>query len=277
MKKSLYYLFFIIFCTSCNFEAQAQKNSTAQKPLNITIYLDLSDRLNNGAGGIHEPQMLRDTALISHIVDKFINSVVSRKIVPCTDNFRIVFYPTTGISGASDISNKLSFDLGQVQPADKKRLLLSMKTTIQNNLSHIYNETIQNKNWVGSDIWGYFDSKIGISCVKKDYRNVLFVLTDGYIYHKASAVSFGNNTYSYLTCSVINRPDMKLQPGSKKLPNLEVMFLELNPQPQTDLHKQKRIIGTWLDSMDIKHYDIVETDVTGNTKDAIDNFLRNNE
>ena len=38
---------------------------TVNQPLNISIYLDLSDRIINGKG---ESQMLRDTAIISYII-----------------------------------------------------------------------------------------------------------------------------------------------------------------------------------------------------------------
>ncbi|MBQ2441403.1 MAG: hypothetical protein II502_04335, partial [Paludibacteraceae bacterium] len=66
---------------------------------------------------------------------------------------------------------------------------------------------------------------------------------------------------------------------NKNLDNLEVMCLEINPIKTKPQHydKMKHIIGTWLTSMGVKHYDIVQTGASNYVFPAIENFLQNNK
>lgn len=271
MKKLFYFVAIVMTLCSCATDSQ-KKQQPIDKPWNISIYLDLSDRLIKGNG---EPQMLRDTAIISNIIQLYVDNVVRHKIVPCDDKFQIFFYPTDGIQNASTASNALKVDLEQYKqtPAKKKEVLLSMKHDIMQTVTPIYETTLNNKRWPGSDIWGFFKNKIKISCVREGYRNVLIVLTDGYIYHANSKVVKGNEC-SYILPSNIMNSDMKLIKCNDGLEDLEVLFLEVNPSQFSHADKMQQVIGTWLEEMGVQHYDVVETDVTANIAPAIANFFK---
>lgn len=271
MKKFLSILAIAMVLCSCAAESQ-KKQQPVDKPWNVSVYLDLSDRLTKGNG---ESQTLRDTAIISNIIQLYVDNVVRHKIVPCDDKFQIFFYPTDGIQNASAVSNALKVDLEQYKqtPAKKKEILLSMKQDIMQSVTPIYETTLQNKKWLGSDIWGFFKNKIKISCVREGYRNILIVLTDGYIYHANSKVTKGNE-YSYILQSNIMKPDMKLIKCNDGLDDLEVLFLEINPSQFSHTEKMQEVIGTWLEEMGVQHYEVVETDVTANIAPAIANFFK---
>lgn len=271
MKKLLFVLATAMILCSCTAESQ-KKQSPIDKPWNVSVYLDLSDRLTKGNG---EPQTLRDTAIISNIIQLYVNNVVRHKIVLCDDKFQIFFYPTDGIQNASAISNSLKVDLEQYTqtPAQKKEILLNMHQDIMQNVTAIYEGTLQNKKWLGSDIWGFFKNKIKISCVREGYRNILVVLTDGYIYHANSKVTNGNE-YSYLLQSNITKPGTKLIKCNDGLEDLEVLFLEINPTQFNHTEKMQNIIGAWMEDMGVQHYEVIETDVTANITPAIVNFFK---
>ena len=243
----------------------------SNEPLNISIYLDLSDRIINGKG---EEQMLRDTAIISYIIDCYVNDVVRRKIVPCNDKFQIFFYPTAGINNPSQLSQDLTLHLKDytTAPGEKKKKLVSMKKDMLSRIVPIYEQTIQNKQWLGSDIWGFFQKRVKTLCIEEGYRNVLIVLTDGYIYHKASQQQNGTE-YTYLLSSNINQPNVKLMSCNSGLQDLDVLFLEINPTQFAHYTKIQNIIGTWLQGMGVSNYQIEETDVTANIKPVIRKFL----
>ena len=271
MKKLLFVIVAAMSLCSCTAESQ-KKQQPVERPWNVSVYLDLSDRLTKGNG---EPQTLRDTAIISNIIQLYVDNVVKHKIVPCNDKFQVFFYPTDGIQNASAVSNVLKVDLEQYtqSPAQKKEVLLRMQHEIMQNVTAIYESTLQNKKWLGSDIWGFFKNKIKISCVRQGYRNILVVLTDGYIYHAKSTVAQGNE-YSYLLQSNISKPGTKLMKCNEGLEDLEVLFLEINPTQYSHTEKMQNIIGAWMEEMGVQHYEVIETDVTANITPAITDFFK---
>ena len=271
MKRIICLALIAISVLSCATDTLKKTNSS-DKPWNVSIYLDLSDRITKGNG---ESQTLRDTAIISYVIDLFVDNVVKHKIVPCEDKFQVFFYPTDGISNASALSRSLSLNLKDYtqQPAQKKQKLMSMKSDIMSRVIPIYEETLNNHQWLGSDIWGFFKKRINTTCVEDNYRNILIILTDGYIYHKNSQQQSGNE-YSYILSSNISKSGMKLIPCNENLQNLEVLLLEINPSQQAHYDKLNDIIGTWLNTMGVEHYQIEETDVTANITPAIKQFFK---
>lgn len=270
MKRFFYVLFIMMLVCSCS--TPPQKEIVTDKPWNVSVYLDLSDRLTKGKG---ESQLIRDTAIISFVVDQFVDNVVKHKIVPCNDKLQIFFYPTDEIINASSLSRELVVNLHDFasQPASKKQKLKTMKADLMSTIIPIYNETLKNSRWLGSDIWGFFKKRVKTLCIEKDYRNVLIILTDGYIYHQNSRLKNGNE-FSYILPSNINTSDLKLMRCQTDLAELEVLFLEINPSRYEHFDKMQNIISTWLEDMGVEHYQIEETDVTANITPVIKAFLQ---
>lgn len=151
-----------------------------EKPLNISIFLDLSDRLTRG---MEPSQMSRDTAIINYVLDYFKAQTLGPQILKSKNNIKVFFYPTPQSSKIATLANDLSVDISQLNGKDKRIALEEMKDKFQKSLTQIYNETLLEKNWIGCDIWDFFSSKkVDAQCVRKDARNILFILTDGYLY-----------------------------------------------------------------------------------------------
>lgn len=173
--------------TCCGGNDKSSQKDTAEvaqavKPLNISVYLDLSDRLTRD---IVPSQMERDMAIIDHLVDLFIADCVDNgKIINSKNHFQVFFYPAPNSSQIAQLAKGLNVDMSKCEVSQKKVELTDMKSRFQKNLAQIYSDVLEQQDWVGSDIWGFFSNKeVDKLCVRSGYRNILVILTDGYFYH----------------------------------------------------------------------------------------------
>ena len=249
-------------------------------PVNISVFLDLSDRLDSTCnGGAPVSQMTRDTAIVGALVDYFVATCVEHKISENQNHFQILFHPTPNATDIASLAANLNVDMSKIpNPGDKKKRLMAMKDDFSKSLSQIYEQTLRDKEWIGSDIWGFFcnkNAKVDNLCIRKGYRNIMVILTDGYIYH-ADNMQQDGDAYSYVLPELIdNVPDLSLMAPRKGLDGLEVMMLEINPGKPTRQTKLISVLETWLKDMGVKRYVVTETDMPSNTRTIIDNFLKN--
>ena len=240
------------------------------KPLNISVFLDLSDRLKNETSGMKQCE--KDTAIVNNIVDLFKDQVLENKIIGSKDCFKVFFYPQPSDSKINALATQMEYDFAKMEIKLKKHELEAMKRTINANLNEIYTFTIEKDKWPGCDIWGFFKDKVKPLCIKSDYRNVLIILTDGYIYHETSKIIEGNKT-SYILPSVLTSTNPKLICKTNGLDDLEVLILEIENDPKRN-DKMKELIGNWLKEMGIAKYEIYSAELPNNTKIMIENFLK---
>ena len=243
--------------------------ANVNKPLNISVYLDLSDRLERKMA---PSQKDRDIEIVKHITDIVKNHAVNQKILPCRDRIKVFFYPSPDDANIANLANNLEMDLEKAQPAEKKTILIDFQGKFNKSLTQIYDATLQNKNWIGSDIWGFFNKQVGTYCIKKDARNIIVILTDGYIYHANNKQQKGND-YSYILPQTLAKANSGMIVSRKGLENLEVLMLELNPYTPTQGSQMEDILTNWFTGMGVKKLRIGETDLPTNTKMIIDKFF----
>lgn len=260
--------------------SDSPKNIT-QIPVNISVFLDLSDRIDS----VHEgdipvsQRMARDTAIVNTFIDYFVNMCVKHKISENRNHFQILFHPTPKTSDIETLAANLNIDMSKIsKAADKKKKLIEMKDNFSKGLTLIYEQTLCGKDFVdGSDIWGFFcnkNAKVDDLCIRKGYRNIIVILTDGYIYYKHNMQQEGNS-YNYILSSLIdNAPDMSLMAPRTGLDSLEVMMLEINPGKLVRHDKLISVLETWLKDMGVKRYVVSETGKSSDTRTIIDNFLK---
>lgn len=110
--------------------------------------------------------------------------------------------------------------------------------------------------------------------IRKGCRNVLVVLTDGYIYHENNKQQ-DSSSYSYVLPKLIDTvPDLSLIASRKDLDSLEVLMLEINPGKPVRQAKLISVLEDWLKSMGVKHYAVSETGMPSDTRTIIDNFFK---
>ena len=171
----------------------------------------------------------------------------------------------------------MSVDIGEKQGVDKRRALEGMKDVFSKNLGQIYEETLNEKNWVGCDIWDFFSNKkVDNLCIKDGARNILVILTDGYIFAENNKIK-EDNAYSYIlpqTLVVEGSSLIDRRQGELKGKGLEVLMLEVNPYQPNQRDKMVNVLENWFKSMGIEKFVVAETDANlTNTQTIIKNFL----
>lgn len=243
------------------------------QPLNLSIYLDLSDRIKPDDSNLNAlSQRDKDITIVEYLANYMKDRAVKQKILPCKDKIKVFFYPTPDDSKIALLSDKLEVDLSTTPPAEKKKVLATFVDEFHEALEQIYDSTIKTSKWLGSDIWGFFNKPVDNYCIKDGYRNVLVILTDGYIYHAQNKIQDGD-AFSYVLPQTLRNPNSSLIPHRTGLEDLEVLMLELNPNPPTDQDKMEQVINDWLQKMGVQKYYVGETDLPSNTKMIIDKFL----
>ncbi|MDE5551252.1 MAG: hypothetical protein K2I99_07895, partial [Bacteroidaceae bacterium] len=243
------------------------------QPLNLSIYLDLSDRINPSTDNSKAlSQKNKDIAIVEYLANYVKSRAVKQKILPCKDKIKVFVYPIPDDSKIALLSEKLELDLNTAAPAEKKRMLTTFVDDFHGAMEQIYDYTIKTSKWQGSDIWGFFNKSVDNYCIKDGYRNVLVILTDGYIYHAQNNIQKGD-AYSYVLPQTLKNPKSSLIAQRNGLEDLEVLMLELNPNPLTDQDKMEQVINDWLQNMGVQKYYVGETDLPSNTKMVIDKFL----
>lgn len=280
-KILLFVVAFGIICAfiSCGKSNGNQNNGettitseNTNKPLNISIFLDLSDRLTRN---LQPSQMNRDTAIIGYILDYFKAQTLGPKILKSKNNIKVFFYPTPQSAKIATLANDLCVDIAQLNGKDKRIALEEMKNKFQKSLTLIYNETLKANNWIGCDIWDFFSSKkVDVQCMRKDARNILFILTDGYLYDENHKIKDGN-AYSYILPQTLQNPASSLIVKRDGLENLEVCILEVNPYDIKHRDQMITILENWLQAMGVKkeNMNVGETDLPINTQTIIRSFL----
>lgn len=247
------------------------------KSLNISVFLDLSDRLIRN---LTPNQTYRDTAIINYLVDYFRSKTLGPTILKNENKMKVFFYPTPNDTEISTLAQGLNVDIGLKQGVEKRKALDEMKGRFQSNLERIYEETLNAGKWVGCDIWDFFSSKkVDNLCVKNGARNIVVILTDGYIFAENNKIKANNNQYSYIlpqTLAINGSSLIDKRKGELKDKGLEILMLEVNPYQPDHRDKMVNILENWFKSMGVDKLVIAETDANlTNTQTIIKNFLEN--
>jgi len=259
-------------CSSCQNESKQEKISTIipksgkKDNLNISILLDLSDRISPQKHP--NPSMeyaKRDVGYIQAIAKGFEKHIRSKPIIQDNDHIQVYFEPEPLNLKINDLAKNLKFSFTKDNAS--KAEIVKIVPQYTSTSKEIYNLAISSKAYVGSDIWGFFKDKVEDYCVKPGHRNILFILTDGYMFHQDSKFVEGNRS-SYLTPELVR--SLKLNTSKFKdiivkngygfvrandnLSNLEVVVLGINPAKgnpfEGDVIEQYWV--NWLKEMKVK-------------------------
>ena len=246
--------------------------TVSNQPLNISIYLDLSDRLTRD---MTPTQKERDLAIVGYIADYFKAQTLGPQILQSKNNIKVFFYPAPQSSDIATLAADLSLDITKYNGRDKRIALDGMKEKFTKNLTTIYDKTIEDNKWPGCDIWDFFSNKnVDTQCIRDGFRNILIILTDGYLFDEKHKVQDGN-AYSYVTPATLRNPNTSLIVKRTGLENLEVRILEVNP---TDINHRDQLVSileNWLKGMGVQEENLTvsETGLPTNTQTIIENFL----
>ncbi|MBO9692426.1 hypothetical protein [Chryseobacterium sp.] len=292
MKKILYLLLSISLASCCKNKDDGTNtgkiDSVVADPnnINVSILIDLSDRIDPT---VHpNPTMeyyQRDTEYIKAIEKGFLNHIKSKRIITYDDQMQVFFNPEPSDPKMNELTKELKVSFNKDTPksyfnsVDKKYSELPLK---------IYNSAIKDGKYVGSDIWEFFKNKVKDYCIKDDRRNILFILTDGYMYHENTRFDEKKeNSYktSYLTTKLIKANNLTTSgfkeaiekngygfvKANEDLKNLEVIVLGINPEKGNPFEEAviKEYWENWFKEMKIKNYQIKSADLPSNLEPVI--------
>lgn len=290
--KATIFMFIAVVITAFSNKSETY-NSVKENPspgnsynLNLSILLDLSDRISpTKYPGLYK----YDLGYINSVADAFVKHVKQKQIVKLNDQMQVYFEPAPRDPKINSLAQKLKIKVNKSNVT--KSFLASVKPIYQSNTSQIYNLAIKNNEYYGSDIWGFFNSKCRDYCIRNDSKNVLVILTDGYMYHKDKLILQGNKS-SYITPDLIkklglNKSDYQnrfntgkygfIKNNNGDLSKLKVMVLGLNPSRKNpfDEYLLKLYWSKWFQEMGIKDYQIHTSDLPINMNDIIADFILN--
>ncbi|GGF10083.1 hypothetical protein [Flavobacterium limi] len=290
--KTFAILLLLIISLSCKQETDKGKEkitskSSASENYNVSILLDLSDRISIQKNP--NPTMeyyQRDLGYIKSVSEAFTQHLKSKRIRQIDDKMQLFFNPEPKDPDINSISQKLKIAIDKNNAS--KDLLNSINSNYASQTSKIYESAIKDNNFIGSDIWNFFDTKVKDQCIEKDSRNILVILTDGYMFYDNTIMKEGNRT-SYITPEWIRKNGLNTKDWQKKfkeqdfgfikagndLSNLEVLVLGINPNRNNPYEEKviKAYWTKWFTNMKIKYFEIKNADLPSNTEKIIKDFI----
>lgn len=294
MKRLIYITIIAFSLAACVGGTEVKQNTNTgktdkprEKQLNISILLDLSDRISPQ---INPDASKNDIENIKTITEYFKSNMSRLGAYKAKGKIRLFFSPTPSNDTINAIVNRLIIDCSKMENKERKKIYDTITDLYSKNLENIYQETITTSAWEGSDIWRFFKDDVKDFCIEKDttYRNILIILTDGYLYHKQSVFN-NKNRFTYLLSNsnlsqyrkqnweqLVQQNDFGIKAERTDLNNLEVLVLEVkaeNSNYKIDEDILRHLWKKWLTEMNTAHSEVYPSDLPVNTKTRIETFL----
>jgi len=282
--------FSLVACGGGNNNNNTNNTATTETPqekqLNISILLDLSDRISPK---INPNAQKNDVENIKTITEFFRVNMKRLNAYNAKGKIRVFLVPPPSNSEINSIVGKLNIDCSKMDNKGRKDVYDNLTELYAQNLDEIYKETIATSAWIGSDIWRFFKDDVKDYCIESDpnYRNILIILTDGYLYHEQSKYNTANR-FAYLLNGnlakyrkqswkqLVEQNDFGIMTERNDLNELEVLVLEIkaeNPNNKIDEDILPFVWKKWFDEMNVSRYEVYRSDLPANTKTRIDKFL----
>jgi len=297
MRLFIIIIIAIISLNSCSSNNSEKKNtinkknetSVNDKQLNITILLDLSDRIDPSKSQNGINAFNNDIKITDYFTELFKQDMEKRGAYMAKGKLNVMFSPRFQNNEINEIASKLKVDLSDKDINDKKIVFDSISFIFKKNLTKIYTKYIEDNNYPGSDIWGFFKNDINDFCIEDNYRNILVIITDGYIFHEDSRIRDKNRT-SFLSQGEMSRNGLRTKNWKNKmtkgdygfitanqnLENIEILVLEINPSKN---HKEdegviKAYLAKWFNEMNVKKFKLINSDLPSYTLKRIEKFIK---
>lgn len=251
--------------------------------LNVSILLDLSDRIG------YSNQKESDLKHVLHIAEIFQNHVLHKPSNRLEDHVQVFFEPDPHPGNTDTVAAQLKFDITR---NSTKETMISIEKKYREFTPQLYEwakESSDSKE--GADIWRFFKDNVRDYCIEENHRNILIILTDGYLYHKGNTLEKGKRTtrinQKLLNSSVLNKNDWKTTIEKNnmgilweegELKNLEVLVLGIDKHDHKNPYAEdiiKYYWSKWFIEMGVEKYKIKSSDTPIYLKKVIHDFILN--
>lgn len=265
----------------------ASSSATDNGNLNITFLLDLSDRINpekypNPAMEYYQ----RDVAYIASVSEAFNAHLSNKKVIQMNDRIQLFFEPEPSNPEINSISENLKYNITKMNVS--KEMLSELSNKYQREPLKIYELAIKDDEFVGSDTWSFFKNKLKDYSIEEDHRNILVILTDGYMYHVDNLRTEGNKTTfltpEYIRSVNLDSADWAIKyreeeygfiPATENLQNLEILVLGINPDQKNEYEGEiiKKFWSDWFTKMGVERFEIKSAELPSNMEKIIYDFI----
>ncbi|MCZ4245257.1 hypothetical protein [Pedobacter punctiformis] len=259
----------------------SSKKVSAQN-LNISFLLDLSDRIDPKK---YPEFYQRDVQYIKSVEKAFIAHIKQKKIIQLNDQIQVYFNPEPKNPEINKLSQQLKANFDKTS---SKGSILSLDKTFSEIPIKIYQSAIKDGQFIGSDIWKFFKNNVRDYCIKDNHRNILIILTDGYMYHKDSKFLEGNKS-SFITPDFIRsrklissdykaimvKNKLGFIPVTNNLKDLEIIVLGINASKKNPYEEDviNQYWADWFRAMNVKKFYIKSADLPANLDPVIQKII----
>ncbi|WP_276166457.1 hypothetical protein [Zobellia alginiliquefaciens] len=252
--------------------------------LNISVFLDLSDRIT-------QPKTIqKDTEYLKSVSKAFTSHVKTKKLIFLQDQMQLYFNPEPTNDAINAIAEKLHIEFDKNSPKAK---ITETEELYAGQPAEIYNLALADaknpKDFPGSDIWQFFKYNVKDYTISNCHRNILVILTDGYMYHENSQIKEGNLS-SYLTPKSLHRLPLSNSKwettlnekgygfikANENLEDLEVLVIgveSLNPKNPYAIDVMRAYWTNWFNEMGIQKFKIQNADLASSVEKVIEGFV----
>jgi hypothetical protein len=254
ISNTILMVILLVSVFSCKQDTDKEDNEVSiKKPIvenyNISILIDLSDRISLKKNpNLTMEYYQRDLGYIKSVSEAFTQHLKEKRIRQIDDKMQLFFNPEPLDPKINSISKDLKIAIDKNNAT--KVFLNSINANYAAQTSKIYDSAIKDDNYIGSDIWSFFDSKVKDQCIENGYRNILVILTDGYLFYDGTLIKEKNrSTY--------------------------VLVLGINPSKSNPYEEKviKAYWTKWFTEMNIKHFEIKNADLPSNMEKIIEGFI----
>jgi hypothetical protein len=298
--KKVFLSFLLIISISCVNDSHKPEPETQQVShavsgrnentnLNVSFLLDLSDRINPEK--YPNPSMeyyQRDAAYITSVSEAFQSHLANKKINRINEKIQVFFEPEPLNPDINSISKNLQFALDKTNIS--KEVLHNVTARYRTEPLKIYELAIKDNHYVGSDTWSFFRNKVKDYSIENGHRNILVILTDGYMYHVDNLRTEGNKTTfltpEYIRSVKLDSPEWATKfkneeygfiPATENLNNLEILVLGINPDRKNEYEGEliQKYWADWFEKMGVKRFEIKNAELPANMEKIIQDFILN--
>lgn len=268
---------------------EASPHELRNRNLNITVFLDLSDRID--IDKYHLPVMemyQRDIESIKTIASCFTTHIENKRIRMWNDNFQIVFDPLPDNSNAYSWSQACRVKFGrQTTEEDYK----NFKNNLISNVENLYSSSVSSEVFKGSDVFQFVEEVEDKNYISSDHTNFLIIYTDGYMYYEGRDHKVENRTRGILPGRTrkafadrseweqrFKTGDYGFIPADVDLSGVKVMIVNVNPSENngpTEFDLLEAYWLKWMTEMGVDEEDFLflRTDLPDNMQSSIQSFI----
>jgi hypothetical protein len=250
--------------------------------LNISILIDLSNRIDPAVDPKQPDQFERDLSIVRHFGNMFKQDVTRHTTFQTNASLKVYFHPEPNDPVISHAAQQLVAECRSGNQAEVARVNRMTYQSLDSNLMHgmrsIYDKARLSKYYPGSNIWRFMKDEATFKCIRdtSKFRNILVILTDGYMYYQNELHKEGNR-FSYIERNMphvarfrkssnveqdLEKDDFGFLGFNHQLPGLEVLVMEMSPLvdfPQ-DFDIMKAYWSKWLRELGIKKFGLFKSE-----------------